>query len=34
MIKTNRMKNISEIGLASKVVVKYVFDCHEFCDEK
>ena len=34
MIKTNRMKSISEIGRASKVVLERYFDCHTFCDEK
>ena len=32
IIKTNRIKNTSEIGRASKAVVE--LDCHTFCDEK
>ena len=34
MIKTNRMKNISEIMLASNAVVEYLFDNHKYCDER
>ena len=34
MIKTNRMKNISETMLASNAVVEHLFDNHEYCDER
>ena len=33
-IKTNRKLSISQIMAASKVVVEYLFDNHEFCDKK
>ena len=32
MIKENRSKNISEIVFASKVVVKYLSNCHDYCN--
>ena len=34
MIKTNRMKSISEIVRASKAMVEHLFGNHEYCDEK
>ena len=34
MIKTYRMKNISVIMLASNSFVEYLFDSHEYCDER
>ena len=34
MIKTNRMKNISEIMLVLNAVVEHLFDNYEYCDER
>ena len=34
MIKTNRKSSISQVMTASKAVVEYFFDNHEFCDMK
>ena len=32
MIKENRSKKISEIVFASKAVVEYLFNCHDYCN--
>ena len=31
MIKENRSKNISEIVFASKALVEYLINCHDYC---